>query len=165
MVPAEPTPRPERTDRGALTGPLMAQYLMALLGAQRGGETTTRGDAAGDPLLNLFGRLGMAGGLGGLGLGGEGQANAGGRWGDYVFNQEGRSSSHSNYIDTYMNADNRTALDEIITQLMENSNSNRPVPATEDIIGGLPRVTLSKGCTSCRLCIHSILNPSRQRHC
>ncbi|KZP28994.1 hypothetical protein FIBSPDRAFT_1039331 [Athelia psychrophila] len=131
MAPAaEPSPRPERTDRAAITGPLMAQYLMALLTAQRGAETATRGDAAaGDPLLNIFGRLGLGGGLGGLGLGGlglggEGQANGGGRWGDYVFNQE--------------------ALDEIITQLMENSNSNRPVPATGDIIEGLPRVTLSK---------------------
>lgn len=102
MAPPEPSPRPERMDRAAITGPLMAQYLMALLTAQRGAEAATRGDAATtaaaiDPLMAIFGRLGMGGGLGGLGLGGlglggEGQANGGGRWGDYVFNQEGRSS-------------------------------------------------------------------------
>ncbi|KAJ7070795.1 hypothetical protein C8F01DRAFT_1107886 [Mycena amicta] len=48
-----------------------------------------------------------------------------GRMGDYVFNQE--------------------ALDEIITQLMENSNANRPVPATEEILEKLPREVLEQG--------------------
>ncbi|TFK41839.1 hypothetical protein BDQ12DRAFT_677249 [Crucibulum laeve] len=83
-----------------ITGPLMAQYLMALLGQN-------------DPLSALF-----AGGLGG-GL------PENGRMGDYVFNQE--------------------ALDQIITQLMENSNAHRPVPATEEIIANLPREVLVEG--------------------
>lgn len=61
----------------------MAQYLMALLGAQRAGGAGTRGgDVVGDPLLNIIGRLGM-------GMGREGGANGSGRFGDYVFNQEG----------------------------------------------------------------------------
>ncbi|KAK7695041.1 hypothetical protein QCA50_002229 [Cerrena zonata] len=47
-----------------------------------------------------------------------------GRWGDYVFNQD--------------------ALDQIISQLMENSSSH-PVPATEEIINNLPKDTLSPG--------------------
>lgn len=158
MTPPEPIPRPERTDRTAITGPLMAQYLMALLTAQRGGGTAARGDIGGDPLMNIFGRLALGGGLGALGggLGGEGQANGGGRWGDYVFNQEGTSMT-SSHINVFRNTDNRTALDEIITQLMENSNSGRPVPATDEIIDNLPRETLSAGCTSCGLRIHYVL--------
>jgi len=47
-----------------------------------------------------------------------------GRMGDYVFNQE--------------------ALDQVITQLMENSNAHRPVPATEEIISNLPRNVLER---------------------
>ncbi|KAF9469815.1 hypothetical protein BDZ94DRAFT_1243324 [Collybia nuda] len=93
-----------------ITGPIMAQYLMALLG-HRG------------PMDPLFGT-----GMGGI---------EEGRMGDYVFNQE--------------------ALDHIITQLMENSNSHRPVPATEDIISNLPREvlelgssTLEKDCAVCK---------------
>lgn len=39
------------------------------------------------------------------------------------------------------------ALDEIITGLMENSNSTRPVAAPEEIIENLPREVLEKGCT------------------
>jgi E3 ubiquitin-protein ligase RNF115/126 len=39
------------------------------------------------------------------------------------------------------------ALDEIITGLMENSNSTRPVAASEEIIENLPREVLEKGCT------------------
>ncbi|EAU92543.2 hypothetical protein CC1G_06554 [Coprinopsis cinerea okayama7 len=60
-----------------------------------------------------------------------------GRMGDYVFNQE--------------------ALDEIITQLMEQSNAHRPVPATEEIINNLPRevlilgsALLSEDCAVCK---------------
>jgi len=45
-----------------------------------------------------------------------------GRMGDYVFNQE--------------------ALDQVITQIMEQSNAHRPVPATEEIIEKLPREVL-----------------------
>ncbi|GLB35830.1 putative RING-H2 zinc finger domain [Lyophyllum shimeji] len=82
-----------RNGRGTITGPLMAQYLMALLGR--------------DGLLGAFGDPAMEG-----------------RMGDYVFNQE--------------------ALDQIITQLMENSNAHRPVPATEEIINNLPREVLEQ---------------------
>lgn len=38
------------------------------------------------------------------------------------------------------------ALDEIITQIMENSNAHRPVPATDEIIDKLPREVLTVGC-------------------
>lgn len=48
-----------------------------------------------------------------------------GAWGDYVHNQE--------------------ALDQIITQLMENSNSHRPVPASEEVIAKLKREVLEEG--------------------
>lgn len=57
------------------------------------------------------------------GMGEEGPER--GRLGDYVFNQE--------------------ALDHILTQLMENSNASRPVPATEEIIDKLPREVLEEG--------------------
>jgi E3 ubiquitin-protein ligase RNF115/126 len=60
-----------------------------------------------------------------------------GRMGDYVFNQE--------------------ALDQVITQIMEHSNAHRPVPATEEIIGKLPREvlmeaskTLEQDCAVCK---------------
>lgn len=69
-------------DRTNISGPMMAQYLMALLGTQRPGAV--RGGAGGDPFAQLFGGLGPLGAFGG----GEGQAGNG-RWGDYVFNQEG----------------------------------------------------------------------------
>ncbi|KAL5535671.1 hypothetical protein ACEPAF_3765 [Sanghuangporus sanghuang] len=48
-----------------------------------------------------------------------------GRWGDYVFTQE--------------------ALDQLMTQLMEGSNSTRPVPASEEIMEELPREVLEEG--------------------
>ncbi|KAJ7161289.1 hypothetical protein C8R43DRAFT_327052 [Mycena crocata] len=95
---------------GGITGPLMAQYLMALLGREH--------------LTDMFAR-GMSDGP------------QPGRMGDYVFNQE--------------------ALDQIITQLMETSNSSRPVPATDEIIENLPREvlevgseTLEKDCAVCK---------------
>ncbi|TFK77429.1 hypothetical protein BDN72DRAFT_830599 [Pluteus cervinus] len=66
-------------------------------------------------------------------LGRMGPANMG----DYVFNQE--------------------ALDRIITQLMENSSGNRPVPATDEIVAKLPREVLEdespllqKDCAVCK---------------
>ncbi|KAF8236775.1 hypothetical protein L208DRAFT_1450868 [Tricholoma matsutake] len=97
-------------DGPTITGPVMAQYLMALLGQR-------------DPSNDIFGR-----GIGDL---------SDGRMGDYVFNQE--------------------ALDHIITQLMENSNAHRPVPATEEVITQLPREvlemgspTLDKDCAVCK---------------
>ncbi|KAJ7675324.1 hypothetical protein B0H17DRAFT_1080979 [Mycena rosella] len=95
---------------GPITGPIMARYLMALLGREH--------------LTDMFAR-GMSDGP------------QPGRMGDYVFNQE--------------------ALDQIITQLMETSNSSRPVPATEEIIENLPREvlelgspTLEKDCAVCK---------------
>jgi len=48
-----------------------------------------------------------------------------GRMGDYVFNQE--------------------ALDQIITQIMEQGNASRPVPATEDVMQQLHREVLEEG--------------------
>ncbi|KAG6813215.1 hypothetical protein H0H92_013102 [Tricholoma furcatifolium] len=98
---------------GTITGPLMAQYLMALLG-QRPGD-------------DLFGP--------GMGIFGDPAVH--GRMGDYVFNQE--------------------ALDQIMTQLMNESNAHRPVPATEEIVANLPREvlestssTLEKDCAVCK---------------
>ncbi|KAF4573252.1 hypothetical protein EYR40_003662 [Pleurotus pulmonarius] len=83
-------------DGPSITGPLMAQYLMALLGH--------RGPA-------MFGM--------------DGESMERGQYGDYVFSQE--------------------ALDQVITQIMENSNSNRPVPAPEEKLQELPRVVLEEG--------------------
>jgi E3 ubiquitin-protein ligase RNF115/126 len=57
-----------------------------------------------------------------LGLGGSGN----GRWGDYAFSQE--------------------ALDQIVSELMENSNTHRPVPAPEEVVDKLPRELLEEGC-------------------
>ncbi|EGO05029.1 hypothetical protein SERLA73DRAFT_174065 [Serpula lacrymans var. lacrymans S7.3] len=101
-----------------ITGPLMAQYLMAMLGH----GPSMRGP---DPFGELFNLGSTEGGDGG------------GRWGDYVFNQE--------------------ALDHIISQLMENSNSGRPVPATDEIIEKLPKELLEdksplleKDCAVCK---------------
>jgi len=100
--------RPSEGPGGGIAGPLMARYLMALLGR--------------DNLTDLFGR---------------GDELQPGRMGDYVFNQE--------------------ALDQILTQLMEQSNSSRPVPATEEITEKLPRevlevgsATLEKDCAVCK---------------
>lgn len=56
---------------GDITGPMMAQYLLALLGQGPTGRGGT------DPFAEMFS------------LGPEGGGGAGGRWGDYVFNQEG----------------------------------------------------------------------------
>ena len=98
----------EPPEPGAITGNLMAQYLMSMLGGR-------------DPLRNT--------------LGGEG--NGSGRMGDYVFNQQ--------------------ALDEVLTQLMDSSNSTRPVAAPEEVIENLPREvlevgspTLEKDCAVCK---------------
>ncbi|TFY59349.1 hypothetical protein EVJ58_g5832 [Rhodofomes roseus] len=86
-----------------IAGPLMAQYLLAILGNRPGA-----GGMDGFPPF-----MGMP----------EGAEN--GRWGDYVFNQE--------------------ALDQIISQIMENSNAGRPVPATEQVMEKLPREVLEEG--------------------
>ena len=39
-----------------------------------------------------------------------------------------------------------SALDQVITQIMEHSNAHRPVPATQEIIEKLPREVLMEGC-------------------
>ncbi|KAG6842468.1 hypothetical protein C0991_007598 [Blastosporella zonata] len=91
------TPPAHANAGGTITGPLMAQYLMALLGQQPGDDAFGRGMGFGD-----------------------------GRMGDYVFNQE--------------------ALDQIITQLMNESNAHRPIPATEEIVSNLPQETLGSKC-------------------
>ncbi|TFK95009.1 hypothetical protein K466DRAFT_641844 [Polyporus arcularius HHB13444] len=91
-----------------ITGPLLAQYLLTLMGPGRGG----------DPFAELLG------GMFGPGATPVGGAEPG-RWGDYVFNQE--------------------ALDQIISQIMENNNAHQPVPATEEVIEKLPRVVLEQG--------------------
>ncbi|KAF8640752.1 hypothetical protein AX17_000403 [Amanita inopinata Kibby_2008] len=97
-----------------IAGPLMAQYLMAMLGHN-------------DPISELLSRR----------LGGDITGTQDGRLGDYVFNQE--------------------ALDQIITQLMESSNANRPVPASEEVVNNLQRDilldgsdTLEKDCAVCK---------------
>ncbi|CAK5280638.1 unnamed protein product [Mycena citricolor] len=88
-----------RRGEAGITGPLMAHYLMALLGGR---------ESMGD----VFGR-------------GMGEPMQPGRMGDYVFNQE--------------------ALDEILNQLMENSNAHRPVAASDEIVDKLPREVLEEG--------------------
>jgi E3 ubiquitin-protein ligase RNF115/126 len=94
---------------GEISGPLMAQYLMALLG----GSGRRRGGVGGeDPFAGLFGPSAF------------GPEN--GRWGDYAFSQE--------------------ALDQIISEIMENSNTHRPVAATDEITDKLPREVLEEGC-------------------
>ncbi|CAL1694479.1 unnamed protein product [Somion occarium] len=86
-------------DHETINGPLMFQYLLAMLSQGRNGGTP-------GVLPGMFP-----------------PGAEGGRWGDYVFNQE--------------------ALDQIITQLMENSQSH-PVPATEEIMQKLPREVLTE---------------------
>ena len=39
-----------------------------------------------------------------------------------------------------------SALDQVITQIMEQSNAHRPVPATDEIMAKLPRELLEEGC-------------------
>ncbi|KAJ7170195.1 hypothetical protein C8R46DRAFT_1350073 [Mycena filopes] len=118
--------RPPGDGTGAITGPIMARYLMALLGREH--------------LSDVFAR-------------GMGEGPAAGRMGDYVFNQEGTLISR--YLTIPFKCPQ--ALDQIITQLMENSNTGRPVPATEEIIENLPRevlevgsATLEKDCAVCK---------------
>lgn len=100
----------------------MAQYLLALLGDR-------------DPLAALLG-----------GMSGRAGMPDSGRMGDYVFSQEGSVDSCSLLAKT----DLLSALDQIITQIMENSNAHRPVPATEELVEKLPREVLTTGCTCSR---------------
>lgn len=46
------------------------------------------------------------------------------------------------------------ALDEIISQIMENSNSSHPVPATEEVMEKLDRTVLEEGCMWACFTIH-----------
>ncbi|KAJ7631234.1 hypothetical protein FB45DRAFT_917907 [Roridomyces roridus] len=87
----------------------------------QGGRGAVGGDIMARYLMALLGRED----LNSMFARGMGDGPQPGRMGDYVFNQE--------------------ALDEIITQLMETSNSHRPVAATEEIIENLPREVLEEG--------------------
>jgi E3 ubiquitin-protein ligase RNF115/126 len=66
-----------------------------------------------------------------------------GRLGDYVLNQQGK---HRSLTKQEAKQISRVALDQIMTALMENSNAHRPVPATEQTIGGLDHEVLEEGC-------------------
>ena len=115
--PIDTIARYRRDNDIGITGPLMAQYLSALMSMRGGVDPFASGNQ--------------------------------GRWGDYAFTQEGTlalSLSHGHTLTRRLD----TALDQIITQLMENSNSSRPVPATEDIMSKLPREVLEVGCASVR---------------
>lgn len=65
------------------------------------------------------------------------------------------------------------ALDQIITQIMENSNTGRPVPATDEIIENLPREVLEAGCKKLppffihpiRTDAHLCIAPQLQKDC
>ena len=116
---------PDVDQPGGISGALLGQYMMSMLGMAPGGS---------GGLNEMFAR----------GFGADS-----GRMGDYVFNQEGvcrfRCSSR-------LRAQLSSALDEVITQLMENNNSHRPVPATEEIMEKLPREVLEIGCESSQKC-------------
>lgn len=121
------TPDPEtRREVDTIDGSLMMQYLLAMLANRPG-----RGG-----LNDAFGGLmGMPGGA------------ENGQFGDYVFNQEGNGST-TNLPSIVTNS--KPALDQIISQIMENSNGHAPVPATEEVMNNLPRTVLEEGCTVTR---------------
>jgi hypothetical protein len=57
-----------------------------------------------------------------------------------------------------------SALDQVITQIMEHSNAHRPVPATEEIIENLPREVLMEGCKQpVPLCFPMTIQPCYSR--
>ena len=101
----------------------MAQYLLTLFGREP--------HANGDPFAELLGMPSSA------------------RWGDYVFNQEGWSLPSLSLTAPH----DPKALDQILTQLAENSTAGRPVPATEEIANNLPREVVTEGCSCLALCI------------
>lgn len=126
-------------DGAGITGPIMARYLMALLGRENLTEMFARGMGGGPPS---------------------------GRMGDYVFNQEGEPT----LVIFGKNSIFCKALDQIITQLMETSNSGRPVPATEEIVENLPREVLEFGCwyisrRGVQSLIYSIAAPTLEKDC
>ncbi|KAG6335467.1 hypothetical protein ID866_3617 [Astraeus odoratus] len=104
------------SNQGDANVPTMSEFL------RHENNSDIRGALMAQYLLALLGRssAGRGGDPFSDALGGQG-----GRWGDYVFSQE--------------------ALDQIMTQLMENSTAGRPVPATDQIIADLPRDVLEEG--------------------
>jgi hypothetical protein len=64
--------------------------------------------------------------------------------------------SHHQHI-LHHDSDFISALDQVITQIMEHSNAHRPVPATEEIIEKLPREVLMLGCKQPVPLCHPIL--------
>ncbi|KAF8323214.1 hypothetical protein DL93DRAFT_635845 [Clavulina sp. PMI_390] len=97
----------------------IAPLLAALLGGMPrqggpGGQATTEGAGAFNPLRSFFRALGLQT---------EGMEN--GQLGDYALSNE--------------------ALDRIVSQLMEQSNGDKPVPAPDDMIASLPRIKVAAG--------------------
>ena len=80
-------------------------------------------------------------------LGGDAFGAEGGRMGDYVFSQDGTQFRRCSK--RFLTA--IPALDQIITQIMENSNANRPVPASDEAINDLQRDVLLEGCVFCSI--------------
>jgi hypothetical protein len=68
--------------------------------------------------------------------------------GDYVYTQEGESSYCSRLLAMLLRFHRLTGLDRLMTLLMEQGSSTRPVPANESIISALPREVLKPGCSS-----------------
>lgn len=110
----------DRREGGDITGPLMFQYLAALL-SQPGRSGTPH------PMFaEMFG----------------GSADPG-RMGDYVFSQEGMCKQCLNWSPCLSQL-YALALDQILTQLMESSSSH-PIAATEEIMQNLPKTVLEDG--------------------
>lgn len=109
----------------------MAQYLISMLGG---------GMRGGAPMFMPM-PFGMMGGD-------EHGGPADGRWGDYVFSQDGKMAvincvrGHRGLTGIFVVF---AALDQIITQIMEAGNASRPVPAPDDMIKNLPRDVLQEG--------------------
>ncbi|KAJ7597444.1 hypothetical protein C8J56DRAFT_920075 [Mycena floridula] len=108
-----------RSRTSTRTSPTMSEYLRNSDNNPNNGEGRITAPLMTQYLMALLGRDPA------FGPAGMGDAAGRGRMGDYVFNQE--------------------ALDQIITQIMANDNSNRPVPATEEIVDNLPREVLEAG--------------------
>ncbi|KAF9225531.1 hypothetical protein BS17DRAFT_731124 [Gyrodon lividus] len=110
-------------DQGERTVPTMSEYLRRGNDHDIGARHDITGPRTAQYLLALLGRepTGHGDPLAEL----LGNPQAGGQLGNYVFNQE--------------------ALDQIMTQLMENSTAGRLVPATEEIINDLHKEVLIEG--------------------
>ncbi|KAF5385369.1 hypothetical protein D9615_001229 [Tricholomella constricta] len=123
-----------RSGSGGAEQPLTMDEFLRREPQHTGGGTTFTGPFMAQYLMALLGQRDPLNDFFGRGMGDPAME---GRMGDYVFNQE--------------------ALDQIITQLMDNSNAYRPVPATEEIISNLPREVLEhdspmleKDCAVCK---------------